>query len=138
MYFFVSDILVSKSEIENIFNISENDMRTLVSSWTSNGLVYIQVIYTDDMDIEKIAEIIKANLGKYSTEVQQDEEHELILMNEYCREVIDDVLINTQSSLTSREYNLQAQLNSIGNTLSDSDKECLGTLEICIIRQASY
>lgn len=120
---YILDEYVIRAILEVVPNISENDMRTLVSGWNANGLVYIQVIYTDDMDIEKIAEVIKANLEQYSIDVKQDEEHEFTLINEYCSEVIDDGLINTQSSLTSREYNLQAQLNSIGNTLSDSDKE---------------
>ena len=106
--------------------ISESDLRTLISivnNNNNNGVVNIKIIYTEDMDVEGVAGIVKSNIEAYSESLQETEKHDIVINSEYKSEIIDDALINTQNNLISREYSLQTQLNSLNNSLGDVEKE---------------
>ena len=109
--------------------ISESDLRTLISivnnnnNNNNNGVVNIKIIYTEDMDVEGVAGIVKSNIEAYSESLQETEKHDIVISSEYKSEIIDDSLINTQNNLISREYSLQTQLNSLNNSLGNAEKE---------------
>ena len=107
--------------------ISESDLRTLIKGWNGNGIVYVQIIIVDGMDIDAVAEAIKNNLETYSETLKESDKHEFNLINEYTREIIDDNLVNIQNGLTSMEYNLQNQVNYFGSTLDEAEKEYIET-----------
>ena len=108
-------------------DISENDLRSLITSTVSNKLVYVNVKYTDDMDIQTISGLIKNDLEQYSAELQGMEEHEFILVDESYVEVIDDDLIKVQYDELYSEYSLQSQMNLIENNFDDVEKEYIQT-----------
>lgn len=128
-----SNYVMSSDFIEEISkavpNISESDLRTLISvvNTNTNGIVNIKIIYTEDMDVEGIAEIVKSRFEAYSESLQETEKHDIVLGSEYKSEIIDDNLINTQNSLVSREYSLQTQVNSFGNGLGEAEKAYIET-----------
>ena len=106
--------------------ISESDLRTLISivnNNNNNGVVNIKIIYTEDMDVEGVAGIVKSNIEAYSESLQETEKHDIVINSEYKSEIIDDALINTQNNLISREYSLQTQLNGLNNSLGETEKE---------------
>ena len=108
---------------KSVPEISESDLRTLISATNYNGVLNVKIIYTDDMDVEGVAGIVKSNIDAYSESLQETEKHDIVISSEYKSEIIDDSLINTQNNLISREYNLQTQLNSLNNSLGDVEKE---------------
>ncbi len=104
-------------------DISESDLRTIVWSTDYNGVLNVKIIYTEDMDVEGVAGIVKSNIEGYSESLQETEKHDIVISSEYKSEIIDDALINTQNNLISREYSLQTQLNALNNSLGNAEKE---------------
>ena len=106
----------------DVSGLTETGLRDLVTTSVLDSLVYVNVVYNEDMDISAISEAIKADLEQYYETISVDDEHELILVDESHREIIDSSLVNILNDLASREYSLQNQVNSFYNSLDDVSK----------------
>lgn len=122
-----SDFLQSEAMIQAITgatdNVSEQELYALTSSRYDQGIVYYQLVYTEDMNIASIAEIVKSEMEKYSKEQQVIINHSCMLTNESYVNIVDEDLATTQYNVVNRIYSLQSQLNALENGFDNVEKE---------------
>lgn len=138
--------LVSSELIDKItdeVDIKEDDLRSLItvyslrtdeslykngsiltySSINTDGLIYVDIIYYDEIDIDKIGNIIKDNINRYSSVLQKDQKHDLVLVDESYKEVKDDTLVDEQYDMAYKQYNLQLFMTNLEKNLDNKEKE---------------
>lgn len=103
--------------------ISENDIRSLITAKYENSVITFELVYTEDMDIESIADAIKKDVENFSKEQQKIVKHELVLVDETHKVVVDNDLVRLQNDMVTQIYDIQNRMNGLENNFDDTEKE---------------
>lgn len=111
-----ADLSISQADISELWSVG----------WNGNS-ISIKITELEEEKLERIAEIVKSQLGKKEIELQKIGSHELKLLGEAQNVVVDTAIIDRKNVISNNIISMNTQLNSLKMNMTEQQLNILNS-----------